>query len=261
MLLFAIAKATVIHASIRKVGGGGGSSGGSRGGGRGGGGGRGKGHSSSSSGTSNSGSDDEDFFFSCFPAQASVSINGLPLSMSSLAVGDVVRTGLKSTSAIFAFSHAELVGIYKFIRLSTRFGNLTASPGHVLHTRKGLRETRYVRPGDQLLHVKNGAVTVLKIEQVLQRGLFNPHTRDGNIVVDGFIATTFTDAVPVYIATSLLAPLRAIHALIGIDLSVGRISKDGVVRSTLLSVLGRFRRYNGFSQVLSRMRSSNRMIN
>lgn len=50
---------------------------------------------------------------------------------------------------------------------------------------------------------------IVSIERVTEIGLHNPQTLDGNIVVNGIVATTYTEAILPPIAEALLAPVRA----------------------------------------------------
>jgi len=51
-------------------------------------------------------------------------------------------------------------------------------------------------------------VAVVAKERVMMRGLFNPHTREDVMVVDGFKVSCFTSAVPPPLARALLWPMK-----------------------------------------------------
>jgi len=56
-------------------------------------------------------------------------------------------------------------------------------------------------------------VTAISVDAApVARGLYNPHTLDGGVVVDGFAASTFTAAVAPGVAAVALAPARAAFA-------------------------------------------------
>lgn len=62
-------------------------------------------------------------------------------------------------------------------------------------------------------------VVVEKVQRVAGKGLYNPQTVLGDIVVDGFLATTYTSAAKAEVAHALLAPVRAAYVTGGLDLS------------------------------------------
>ena len=51
-------------------------------------------------------------------------------------------------------------------------------------------------------------------------GLYNPHTMDGDIVVDGTVTSTYTAAVAPSLAHAVLWPVRMLYAL-GVDVLSG----------------------------------------
>lgn len=55
-------------------------------------------------------------------------------------------------------------------------------------------------------------IMVVKKEQVFDRGLYNPHTASGDIVVDGFLSSCYTTAIDNvgHVAHGLLTPIRAL---------------------------------------------------
>lgn len=52
------------------------------------------------------------------------------------------------------------------------------------------------------------AVSVRKVEK---EGLYNPQTVHGDIVVDGIVASVYTEAVQPRVAHAMLAPMRAVR--------------------------------------------------
>lgn len=69
-----------------------------------------------------------------------------------------------------------------------------------------------VRIGD-VLQLANGSDSpVVVVEDVSADGLYNPQTVDGNIIVDGIVASTYTTAVhPCVAHAALLAPIRFLY--------------------------------------------------
>lgn len=151
----------------------------------------------------------------CFPASASVAqIDGKRIAMEKLAVGDYVLVGYGQYSRVIDFSHADRNAVTLFDRFFTESGQiLTVTPSHYIYTRRGLLPASLVTANDNLVLADGGHVSVIAKDQVLDRGLFNPHTRQGDIVVDGFLVSTYTSAVKPVSAHALMAPIRLLDTL------------------------------------------------
>lgn len=174
----------------------------------------------------------------CFPAGAHVSVDGRAVRLDELHVGDKVASGAAGKSSpIFMFSHAGREGLFEFVQLVTTMGALRASAGHLVHSGRGPLRARDVIVGDELPRIDGSYATVTAIKRVTDQGLFNPQTLDGNIVVDGFVVSTYTEAVPVKAAVPLLAPARALFVAAGIDASFGSLGVNGIVRGVCVAVL------------------------
>ncbi len=142
----------------------------------------------------------------CFPASATVlRADGATVRMDALRVGDLVHVGDNHYEPVFMFSHADAQTVAVHVRITLADERqITLTPGHLLH--EGYAGD--VRIG----HRVDGAV-VTRVERVYPRGLYNPNTSSGNIVVDGVRATTFTSFVDPKAAQAWLAPLRALAGL------------------------------------------------
>jgi len=178
----------------------------------------------------------------CFPASAAVTTAaGATVRMADVAVGTVVRTGPASTSAVYTWSHRLPAGRHPFVRLTTADGRaLTASPGHLVYANGVLTAAADVAVGDTLPAIAaNASLTsrslsssaaaaaavttpahVVAVDRVVADGLFHPHTLDGDLVVDGFVVSTWTTAVPVAAARAALAPAAAVYRWTGWSASV-----------------------------------------
>jgi Hint module len=154
---------------------------------------------------------------SCFPASATILLeSGLTIPMSSLAIGDSVHVGAGAFSKVFMFTHKHQHGEHTFIQLSTSSGNvIRASPGHYIHVNDRLAPASVVVPGDKLELASGQRDVVVRVESVRDQGLYNPQTLDGDIVVDGIRASTYTTAVAPTVAHTVLFPLRALYAVTG----------------------------------------------
>ncbi len=133
------------------------------------------------------------------------------------------------------FSHAVKPGTFIFVRIATNAGALSTSPGHFVHTASGTKAASAVVRGDYLKSANGSFAKVQSIELVLEEGLYNPQTIDGDIVVDGFIVSTYTRAVPVSAAASMLAPVRAAYSLFHVDITAGTMGYENSWRKILCS--------------------------
>lgn len=154
--------------------------------------------------------DEEGSVRKCFPSRATVQTPAGLLRMDELRIGDCVADGSSTCSPVFFFSHRHRDAVSSFVTLRTlQNSSLTLSAGHYVYTAKGMKTASLLRVGDELL-VSEGLGVVAKMEWEWQQGLFNPHTLSGQIVVDGIVASVYTDAVQPCLAHSLLTPVRAI---------------------------------------------------
>ncbi|GAB0496275.1 hypothetical protein MMPV_007587 [Pyropia vietnamensis] len=165
----------------------------------------------------------------CFPATATVDVVGRGrVAMADLHVGDVVAVGGgRPPSPIYTFSHADSVAVSTFVSLTTTAkpaqatgvsssgaagatpATLLMSPGHYLPVNGRLAAAKTVVVGDTLAAGPAGEpVTVTSVKRVSSRGLYNPHTVDGGLLVDGIRTSCYTTAVEPRLADALLAPAR-----------------------------------------------------
>lgn len=171
----------------------------------------------------------------CFPNHATVHVldketrNIYIKSMEELRVGDEVLTE-NGFSAIFAFMDHTNVQEGDYVSLLTSEGHeMTISPDHILYAHQPRRAVLAgtVQKGDWLWIATNEtrvepafhAVSVERVRRGREQGLHAPLTRDGTVVVDGFLASSYAKARSLMwgeatlvsghqIATFLNAPLR-----------------------------------------------------
>lgn len=149
----------------------------------------------------------------CFPSLARVELeNGGVIQMSHLSVGDRVHVGYGSYSDVFLFTH-HINDVYSiFINVSVESNaSIVLSPTHFIPVSGRLRAARVLKKGDMIKLGNGKSDFVVSIERVFMRGLHNPQTLDGHIVVDGILASTYTQTVDPIVATSLLAPFRWVY--------------------------------------------------
>ena len=129
-----------------------------------------------------------------------------------LRIGDNVATGLGRFSEVFWFTHKNAEAWTFFVLLETHSGEkLKISGGHYLYVNGHVLAAKNVKVGDVLDYGK----IVSRISSEAGNGLYNPHTLDADIIVDGIRTSTFTTAFHPMLGHMFLSPLRWIHVCIG----------------------------------------------
>ncbi len=77
-------------------------------------------------------------------------------------------------------------------------------------------QARHARMGHSLLLADGSRSPIVAVTRERRAGLYNPHTLDGNIVVDGVLASCYATVEPA-IAHPVMWPLRALYS-VGINL-------------------------------------------
>jgi len=136
--------------------------------------------------------------------------------MDEVAVGDKLLVGKDIYSDVYMFSHriAAKEVQAEFVHITTDSGkDITLTPNHYLYVNGALAVASVVRVGDKLTTGAGEPTTVRSTERVWAAGLYNPHTMDGDIVVDGIRASTYTSDVAPGLAHAALWPVRMLHSL------------------------------------------------
>lgn len=119
---------------------------------------------------------------------------------------------------------------YEAVRTSDSPGGCSRSlavriihPHHALGTSQrflrvngGLVAAGRIRVGDGLETAAGVASRVTQTSREYGSGLYNPQTLDGEIVVDGILASTYTTAVAPATAHAWLAPVRLMYQMCGL---------------------------------------------
>lgn len=151
----------------------------------------------------------------CFPSSATLtSDSGIAVRMDALEVGDSVHVGRGMYSDVFFFGHRDASRSEAFVRIShdgsQRTLRLTA--GHYLYVNGKLSAAGYVQKGDNLRGADGKDNLVVKtVSVVMAKGIFAPASLHGDLVVDGVMVSSYTDAVHPRVAHFVLAPLRALY--------------------------------------------------
>lgn len=164
----------------------------------------------------------------CFPAHAMVYLeDGSRMSMSKLQVGHRVEVGNGRFSDVFAFSHADDDRAYSFMRIDTDGGHsLLATASHFIYINGAVKAAGDAKIGDYLTRENGARQLVVSVSQEVHVGLFNPQTLHGDIVVDGFLSTTYTTAIEPRAASILLGPVRTLYHF-GLPKSLLTLPKGG----------------------------------
>jgi len=149
---------------------------------------------------------------SCFPAGALVSMaDGTQRKMSEVRSGDVVMVANGRATEIFGFTHRLETTVSEFVRIEAEDFAIELSKGHYLPVAGKLTAAKNVQAGDEIL-LANGSAAVVSSTGIVRRiGLYNPQTLEGHIVVNGVVASTYTEAVPPRVAHFLLAIPRLLY--------------------------------------------------
>lgn len=147
----------------------------------------------------------------CFPSDANVELaSGAVIPIRSLKIGDNVRTGPASFSKVFMFTHKDENTLNYFVRIQGRSGHfIELSDGHYIPANGEMRAARKVKVGDLIMLADGTETNVASVSTVRKRGLHNPQTVDGSILVNGIVSSTYTEAIRPQAAAALLLPVRA----------------------------------------------------
>jgi Hint module len=159
----------------------------------------------------------------CFPDDATVHLeSGATKRMDELQIGDRVKAARGIFSAVYMFSHKIADTVNSFVEISTSSGNiLYVTPGHFIYINDVLSPSGTVRVGDSVLLGSDSRARVTSVRMVTKRGLYNPHTLHGDIIVNNVRASTYTTAIDPKIAHFALSVFRGIYRVIGADASAG----------------------------------------
>jgi len=153
----------------------------------------------------------------CFPADALVETRlGARKRMDEIAIGDEVRVARELFSEVYFWGHKDAETVSRnYVRIALESGRaLTISRNHLVYANGKLLRADEVAVGDLLVDADVGASAVVQIETgVAKKGLYNPHTVHGDIVVDGVIASTYTSVQLSALSHTLLAVERFAYRL------------------------------------------------
>jgi hypothetical protein len=137
-----------------------------------------------------------------------------------LAVGDVVKVAPKAYSPVFLFTHKVADVSCTFTEVKTSSGaRLLLTAGHYLPANGQLVAASALQRGSAIQLGDGRADRVVSLRKVAGRGLYNPQTLHGDIVVDGIVASTYSTAVHPLYAHAVLWPFRELFRHLGVQFS------------------------------------------
>jgi hypothetical protein len=154
----------------------------------------------------------------CFPADATVTtFAGAVKRMDELLAGDRVHVGRGQFSEVFMFTHktADVESEFVVVHTASSGSRLRLSPGHYMYVNGALAAAKTVTVGDSVELGDGSMDTVAAVSTAVLKGLYNPQTLQGDIVVDNVRASTYTTAVEPMFAHAILTPLRAAYRMLG----------------------------------------------
>lgn len=165
---------------------------------------------------------------SCFPASAVIHLSsGKRIAMANLTAGTAIAASEQIHSPVYLFTHRIPHGYRYFVRLHCSNGRaISLSPEHYIYANGKLIAARLVSVGDMLRTV-SGLDSVTRVERTRERGLYAPHTIHGDIVVNGIVASTYTEAVHPKLAHAVLWPLRLLVRYGGFVEPIGSLLYHG----------------------------------
>ena len=176
-------------------------------------------------------SPEEDDGSACFPADATVEVEGgLVKRMDEIKIGDNVKVGSGEYSPVYMFSHKTSDRRYSFVKVTTCCGTtLSLTKGHYLYVNGQLAAAKSIRVGDSVM-TETGVATITDVSTVNGVGLYNPQTITGDIMVNGIKASTYTTAVESKAAHCMLAPVRAVFNIFGLTTTVLENGADSLAK-------------------------------
>ena len=164
----------------------------------------------------------------CFTSDSTVKLeNGVDVQARNLKVGDFVQVMTQqgkigfSEVVMFADYNPDIPhALHVFIETKKPAKQITLTPSHLIFTTNStgtLRHSKHagsVLPGDFLLVSADGRLVPSQVERVSlvkRTGLVAPVTMEGNVIVDGVLASCYAMISDHEIAHMVFGPLRLLH--------------------------------------------------
>lgn len=152
----------------------------------------------------------------CFHGSGKVTLrSGRQISLYHLKIGDEVHVGTGQYSKVFMFTHRSTQGA-TFVNVSAGTSHLVVTPGHYVHTANGIVQAGNLHMGDSLVSEHGTLHRIQTVTLISLTGIYNPQTIHGDIVVNGWKASTYTAHIAPPVAHTALAPMRAMFYMLGL---------------------------------------------
>jgi len=169
----------------------------------------------------------------CFSSDATVQLeSGVTIPLPALKLGDKVRVNENEFSEVFFLGHWDHTSIStNFVEIRLEDDNkLVVSRGHMIYVNNKLVQAKHAKVGDTMVtveakHSKNVMIMEIK-DGVRVRGLYNPHTMHGDLVVNGIRVSTFTNAMQQQVAHAMLLMERVVWKWKGLSMMSAMFGTD-----------------------------------
>jgi Hint module len=163
----------------------------------------------------------------CFSGDSTAELeNGGLKRMDALEIGDRVKVAKGEFSDIYMFSHKIENTVNTFVEISTSASStMSLTPGHYLYVNGILKAAEEVKIGDSVELGCGNTARVTTVNITSKRGLYNPHTLHGDIIVNNVRASTYTSAVDPKRAHLALSLFRTFYRITGSDVSAGLLHR------------------------------------
>lgn len=151
----------------------------------------------------------------CFSADGVVELkDGMRKRMDEVEIGDLIHVGGGEYSEVILWTHQSKDVLGRFVVVHADSGVFTMTETHFVYSGRGVLAAKELKVGDVVKRGNGSWVDVEKVAREVRKGLYNPQTVQGDIVVDGFVATTYTTATGNWqCGHGLLTPLRWLYRL------------------------------------------------
>jgi len=156
----------------------------------------------------------------CFPSNSMVKMaDGSEKRMKELRIGDQVKTSV-GNDEVFLFTHKMESRLAEFVHLEVkenRFIRLSKQHLIVVDNRKtSLVAAEDVKVGDFLMFTENESterVQVIKKSIVKDIGVYHPHTLSGELIVNGFLVSSYSTLLTPSVSNVLLLPPKLLYLI------------------------------------------------
>lgn len=89
--------------------------------------------------------------------------------------------------------------------------HITLSPSHYIYANNVVCLAANIKEHDTVCTINNDHDAIVEKKYVTELGLYNPHTLEGTIMVNGVFVSSYTSAIYPFLAHILLIPVRMLY--------------------------------------------------